>query len=136
MILLLTGFGLNRWQKSQSRERICGVLQVSVLGPIQYLLYTAPLADALRYHKMKFHFFADDTQLHISFEPNNDLELASTIDKIQDCLSDFYKWMSLNTLKLNEDKTELLYLYSKQCPIKSLPPFRFENDTIHLSDSL
>ena len=38
--------------------------------------------------------------------------------------------MSLNNLKLNKDKTELLYLYSKHCPIKSLPPVRFGTETI------
>ena len=58
--------------------------------------------------KMQFHFFADDTQLYISFSPNSDLELASTNSKIQDCLSDLDRWLSLNKLKLNKDKTELL----------------------------
>ena len=99
------------------------------------ILYTAPLGDVLRHHKMQFHFFADDTQLYISFSPNNDLELASTIAKIQDCLSDLDRWVSLNKLKLNRDKTELPYLYSKHCSITSLPPLRFGNDTIHPSHS-
>jgi len=36
---------------------------------------------------MPFHFFVDDIHTY-SFSPNNDLELASTIAKIQDCLSD------------------------------------------------
>ena len=98
---------LNRWKKSQPCELKCGVSQGCVFGPILYLLYTAPLADVPRHRKMHFHFFAADTQLYISLSPNNDLQLASTIAKISDCLSDLDRWMSLNKLKLNKDKTEL-----------------------------
>ena len=130
-----TQFALIEGKKSQPRELKCGVPQGSFNGPKLYLLYTAPLADVLRHHKMQFHFFADDTQLYISFSWNNDLELASTIAKIQDCLSDLDRWMSLNKLKLNKDKTELLYLHSKHCSITALPTFRFGSDTIHPSDS-
>ena len=38
-------------------------------------IYTAPLADILRFHAMQVHFYADDTQLYTSFSVNNDLEL-------------------------------------------------------------
>ena len=47
------------------------------------------------------------------FSANDDRELNRSIAKIEECLSDLDKWMSLNKLKLNKDKTELLYLYSE-----------------------
>ena len=38
--------------------------------------------------------------------------------------------MSINRLKLNKDKTELLYLFSKYNPQQCLPPLRFGSDII------
>ena len=58
------------------------------------------------------------------------MELTNSITNIEECLSDIDKWMSINRLKLNKDKTELLYLFSKYNPQESLPPLRFGTDTI------
>ena len=80
-------FALIEGCRSQSREFKCGVPQGSVLGPIQYVLYTAPLADILRFHEMQFRFYAIFTQLYISFSTNNDMELTNSITKIEKCLS-------------------------------------------------
>ena len=58
------------------------------------------------------------------------MELTNSITKIEECLSDIDKWMSINRLKLNKDKTELLYLFSKYNPQQCLPPLRFGTDII------
>ena len=54
---------------------------------------------------------------------------------MNECLSDIDKWTSINRLKLNKVKTELLYLFSKYNPQQSLPPLRFGTDVIKPSSN-
>ena len=43
---------------------ICGVPpQESVLGPLKYCLYLLPMSTILKYHKIGYNVYADDTQL-------------------------------------------------------------------------
>ena len=102
-------------EKSKQMPLSCGVPQGSVLGPLLFLVYTLPLGDIVRNRGMKFHLYADDTQLYLSFSPSPEC-MHLSIQQIEGCVQEIHSWMLTNKLKLNGDKTELLLIGTrKQC---------------------
>ena len=100
---------------SQALPLPCGVPQGSVLGPVLFILYTKPIADLIQSHSLESQSYADDIQLHVSAPPEN---MKYAINSAENCISDIMSWMLVNRLKLNNDKTEALLMYS---PFKSFP---------------
>ena len=95
--------------KSSVTDLTVGVPQGSVLGPILYLLYTAPLAEIIQSHGLVYHFYADDAQFYITSDC--DVDVARLC--IENCVTDICHWMDVNELKLNHNKTEIILIYSK-----------------------
>ncbi len=93
-----------RGEVSKSQHLATGVPQGSVLGPLLFSVYMASLGSVIHKHGFSYHCYADDTQLYLSFHPD-DLTIAA---RISACLADIFCWMKDHHLQLNLAKTEPL----------------------------
>ena len=59
----------------------CGVPQGSCLGPILFTLYTNNLFEIFKTHLPDVHCYADDTQVYISFSPNEYPNLSKHLQR-------------------------------------------------------
>lgn len=67
-----------------------------------------PLTTILKKANIPFHLYADDTQIYLETSSIGDIQrLNATLREVQ-------HWLSLNHLKLNQDKTEILLISNKE----------------------
>jgi len=89
---------------------ICSVSQGSVLSPLLFIVYTSDIPAIAEKHDVFLHAFVDDTQLYLHCRR---ADTASAAARLERCITDVGHWMSANRLKLNTDKTELLWVGSR-----------------------
>jgi len=71
-----------------------------------FILYAADLEDVAAKHNVYINGYDDDTQLYLHGRRD---DTTSTVHRLENCIIDVCQWMSANRLKLNTDKTELLW---------------------------
>ena len=63
-----------------------------------YSMQLTPLGSVFSKNSLKYHLYADDTQLYITFTPINS---ALSLETLNNTFTDIFSWMNLNKLKLN-----------------------------------
>ena len=69
-----------------------------------FILYTSPVGNIIRKHGLKFHVYADDTQIYVFFNPRSPGACLAALRQLEHCITDLSDWMSTNMLKLNPTK--------------------------------
>lgn len=90
-----------------------GVPQGSILGPILFKMYLAPLGRVIDHFDIKRHFYADDAQIYCSFDPYDPMSKDTAILNLENCISHVTSWLTRNYLKCNTSKTEVFLAGSK-----------------------
>ena len=138
----ITGHALD-WLKSYLQERNqrvvidetysdprvirCGVPQGSVLGPLLFSLYYAPLEDVIKSHGIEMMMYADDSQLYIILKRSN---RSVGLEQLEICVDDVIHWNTQNGLKCNPTKTEVIHFYSRFTQTDSISHLRAGNAII------
>ena len=92
-------------------QLLSGVPQGYVLGLLLFLAYAAELFEIIAKHGLKAHSYADDTQVYVSVSATDACDASC---RFADCVADIDSWMNINRLKLNTDKTQIIWVGSRQ----------------------
>ena len=111
-----------------------GVPQGSVMGPLLFTAYIRPIGDIAIKYGVKYHIYADDTQLYISFNPRIPGDLERALTSLTNCIIDIKTWMSSNYLKLNDSKTEF-FVAGSTYSLRLLPQIELKIGTVTIKPS-
>ena len=86
-----------------------GVPQGSVFGALLFSIYLIPLRDILNEIDVDYHIYADDSTLYFTIDnvEAGTMQAQQVVYRIQE-------WFSSMNLKMNEEKTEFMFVRSRR----------------------
>jgi len=87
---------------SPPRTLLYGVPQGSVLGPLLFSLYIAPLEEVVKAHGLDLMMYGDDLQLYLTIS-SRDGQLTA-LSKLEMCIKDILAWCAMKKLSCNPEQ--------------------------------
>ena len=114
---------------SELTDILYGFAQGATLAGMCFNCYSKPLNNITEdFSPVDQHNYADDSQTYVAFACKNK-ELA--IETLRNCVEQTRRWMILNHLKINDDKTKVIFFSPKKQITPGLPlSITFGNEII------
>ena len=77
-------------ERSETVRCVSGVPQGSVLGPLRFSLYVAPVSDIIEGHGVSLQQYADDIQIYVAICPQGGL--TNDLSRLVNCTNDVSRW--------------------------------------------
>ena len=97
-----------RFIRTSSAQTWCPPGECTWPHPV-HLVHCSP-GNICHNHGIPYMIYTDDQQLYVAFKATSQVHCVKCIKRIATCVTDIQCWMNVNYLKLNGDKTKLIFL--------------------------
>ena len=101
-------------ERSNEKAVSFSVPQGSCCGPILFTLYAASIFSIVHKHALEAGGYADDHRIMLSFKITDSTSEIMAIERMEKCLQDIRTWMIQHKLKMNDDKSEVIFFGTRQ----------------------
>lgn len=124
-------------QVNSSRFSLCSARDTACCEFSDKVSYISSLYDTISHSLPSAHGYADDNQLYLSFRPSDKASEDNALTAMQDCICSVRDWLINHELLINDCKTEIIFIGTKQRLAKvSLNHIFVGNAKISCTDSV